>query len=241
MGRFRKTQKTAKNMSQKKANYSDLKIVGKWLIPIGVCFLIMIAMRIYAGSINDDLLATQVQQEQQFVDNKNELDLRKNELDAKERNKIAAQSKIPVANEKNEKDDQIASEWFRRTLTWGTGAQFEELRREMLKVYDENSSVISCWFPEQWNLYDDENMALVYYIDAEHLNSQYQSLDAYMLYGIEGSNGIHYGGFITTANQNMDIQSLQRETKNYYYVEYDVTDGRVENVEVAMLGRTVEN
>ena len=237
----KKSKKTAKNMGKKQANYGDLKIIGVWLIPIGVCFLVMLGLRIYAGTINETLLIAQAEQEQQFIDNKNELDLRKNELDAKERNRIAAQNKIPIANSKNEKDDQIASEWFRDALTWGNGEQYETLRKEMLKFYPEDSSVILCWFPEQWNLYDEEKMSLVYYIDAEHLNSQYQSLDAYMLHSIEGSNGMHYAGFITTANQNTDMQSLQRETKNYYYVEYDVTDGRVENVEVAMLGRIAED
>lgn len=235
----KRTQKTAKNMTQRKADYSDVKIIGMWLVPILACLVVMIVMRIYAGSINRELLNTQALQEQQFHENKQTFDLRKNELDALERNKKAAESKIPIANEKNAADDQVAADYFRHFLTWASGEQYEELRREMLKFYGEDSSVISCWFPEQWNLYDEENMQLVWYIDAEHLNSEYQSLDAYMLHRVEGVNGTRYAAWITTANQNKDVQSLQRETKNYYYVEYDVTDKQVQNVEVAMLGSIV--
>lgn len=209
----------ASNMTERKTDYSYLLVILKWMIPMGVCLLLIIGAT-FTDSVMNSGLRSQISQ--QVVDHENlqnKINAKQAELDAKiaDAEREANSGKILVSD-KHIEDDAAAEKFFSRYLTWSSSKEYNELRGEFKAIYASSPQFVEVLFPEEWFCVDPVTYEQINYIDYEHMNLKFDRIESYRLGLGEDRVSPSYVAVITASrtNPNGSISTV------LFYTEYDI-------------------
>lgn len=219
----------AANMKEKKRDFSSLIIILKWLIPVGVCLAVLIMSQFVDGMMNNKSRAAIAQQVDDHAANLSKIEVAKANIDAAKRQVEQDAGRMTWLDEsKNasyEPDMKVANTFFSRYLTWSSSKEYNSLRDEFLKMFEEFSIQSQTLFPKEWEYYSDKEKDKVTYIDSGDIALKFERLTAYRLGTPEGSVGTSYAGIVTAIRS---VGPLDARPKTLaFYVEFDVIDSAV--------------
>lgn len=217
----------AVNMKERKRDFTPFISILKWLIPVGICLLLLIGSS-FADSILNDAsrlrIAEQVSQHKGYANIK---DTKNADIKARQAQIALDEGRIVHASDTNDADNAVAGEFFRKYLTWGSSEEYNKLRDEALGLFEnEAGNIMSCLFPVQWQYYDPDTLDLVYYIDKEGLNLKFDSLESYRTGTATDTGGVTYSA-IVSATRNVMSQYGTVSNKLMFYAEYEVAQGNL--------------
>lgn len=220
-------------MSAGKKKESDIAVILKWAIPIFICIGVLVITGFVCSVLKSPDGAVLAEQANTIKTLRDELDIKNNQYHDLE-SLTASYEELNVYTGAADPNDAIASDFFKHYCTWQDGEVYESLRDELMGLgYDENSTVVNCFLPEQDITYDTEGH-IQYSIDTNLSNMSFESLTAYRLY-VDGATS-YYAGIVQLSTEDWTGGAVGNNVSGVYaYVTYSVTDGQIFDVEAYAL------
>ncbi len=211
----------------------DLHDIIKWAIPVIICIVILIVVKIVCSVMKNPDEDTLRQQEEQMIELQNDITIAQNQLSDKEAlSKNAAD--LNVYNGEPDPNDEVATAFFKNLCTYEDGETYENLRLWLQTLgYTDESSVVNCFVPKQDITYDLEGHR-EYGVDKEKQNMTFKSLTSYRLY-VDGGTS-HYAGIVTVSTNDLSGEAVGYNSFTAStYVTYEIVNGEILNVEAEAL------
>lgn len=215
--------------------HKDMITVFKYSIPVLVVLFLMMISSAICDSMNAEAYATIAQQTATYNDTLNKITLAENQYkDLTQQEKV--QENLHYYTGDTASDDAIADEFFAKYCTWSSGSEYNALRDEALSLgYDDNSSFIKCFFPEQMSV-TDADYNTYYAIDTYGVNLTYNGIETTPI-SYNGSTCMQsYAAIVTVSSDTTDDRGVKTSNVTRCYVTYSITsDGKITNIEAALL------
>ncbi len=213
----------------------DMITVFKYLAPVLIVLVLMMFSSAICDAMNAEAYETIAQQTTTYYDTLDEITKAENNYkDITQQEKV--QENLHYYTGDTATDDAIAIEFFTKFCTWTNGSEYNALREEALALgYDDNSSFIKCFFPEQMAVTDDDYNTY-YAIDTYGANLAYSDIKTTPI-SYNGSTCMQsYAAIVTTSSETTDERGVKTTNVFKCYVTYSITsDGSITNVEAALL------
>lgn len=220
-----------------------LKTVGRFMIPVGICLIILVASFSIspklAGDRTEDLQA-KADQIGKLTDETEALQLELNQLSSEAQNGSLAGIYVGKENDAQwQLDDEKASAFFAGITTWSDGESYDDIRKRMLESgYTETDSVMVCFLPkmnDDWDL--DENSPtynqFVREIDKKGLNCSFNGMTSYRIY-TDGAQS-RYVALVDMTSRDMSGSGMTAEAHAYVKYTVEAATGTLSGVEAYVL------
>lgn len=229
----RKKVKSGGSILDRISSNEDLMSVISWSVPLLLCLLLLVVVCCVCSVLKTPNNKTIRQQQADIKSLKDEIDVRTNQWNDMQSISMDVSS-LQVYTGQEDPNDKIAESFFKRITTWSDGETYEALREELKSIgYDDDSSLMKCFLPEQDITYDGANHR-IYEIDTNKANLSFASLVSYRHY-VDGGTA-HYGAIVQVSTEDLSGESVGSNVyRTSAYVTYDIVEGQVLNVEAAPL------
>ena len=124
-----------------------LRILGKYLAPVALCLVVLIASLVFAGSLSSGQEALIVTDDNQIGELRNKLDALDNDIKAMgETDGYSTEWVYSRNDERKAADDAVAEAFFKEYTTWTNGEEYEQKHKALVSAcggYSTSSLVIS--------------------------------------------------------------------------------------------------
>ena len=124
-----------------------LRILGKYLAPVALCLVVLIASLVFAGSLSSGQEALIVTDDNQIGELRNKLDALDNDIKAMgETDGYSTEWVYSRNDERKAADDAVAEAFFKEYPTWTNGEEYEQKHKALVSAcggYSTSSLVIS--------------------------------------------------------------------------------------------------
>lgn len=221
----REEDKQMGTMRARKKDYSFLKVILKWMIPIGICLALLIASKFVDGFMNNAARARIAEQVTVHGENQNKIITAQDDINAAQEQLKQDEGRMVFAGKPHDEDDAVAASFFGKYMTWSSGEEYEALREEFMLVAPDSPTAQECLFPKQWSYQDPDTLDIISYIDTEHMNLKFDRLEAYRTGASLETSGVSYAA-IVLATRDADAFGSKSE-RLAFYAEYEIANGGI--------------
>ena len=201
-----------------------LRILGKYLAPVALCLVVLIAALVFAGSLSSGQEALIVTDDNQIGELRNKLDALDNDIKAMgETDGYSTEWVYSRNDERKAADDAVAEAFFKEYTTWTNGEEYEQKHKALVSAcggYSTSSLVIS-FLPQQTIYYDENNRGVITVYEQDGYDMRFGSLTSYRV----SANGsvTSYVGLVRVERSGSG--ALTGKTEGSVYVCYDIVNG----------------